>query len=359
MRNFLFKSLLMSVFVIFSIFIIYSIPVKTPDYNKAIINKHNLLKTDTSPRIIFIGGSNLAFGLDSELISKEMDAFCINMGININMGLEFMLNEIKPHIKENDIVVIVPEYELFFTHLTDGDGETLLHLLNINPCFIRYFTLKQIKIIITSTPEIFKFKVKALKKQLWKEEIGTLGDFNKYGDLISHLEKEKDLPAWYNINDQIINLLKGKISGNKIKKLNNLNLDRVSKNTIESELYSLDFTEEEIEKVLLYASPKIYISEKFNSKTLKILNDFNKYTNKKGAKFFLCFPPIPVNDYEANKEKINFLYNTLKEKLEFNVLNNPQAYTFTDEFFYNGSYHLNNKGRFLRTKKILEDLKQY
>ena len=82
-------------------------------YMAAISDKHHRLSTVESPRIILVGGSNLAFSVDSEKIEKHFERPVVNMGLHAGLGLKFMLNEIQPALNGGDIVIIFPEYEHF------------------------------------------------------------------------------------------------------------------------------------------------------------------------------------------------------------------------------------------------------
>ncbi len=89
----------------------------------ASIDKMELLKGTKSPKIVFVGGSNLAFGLDSALIKEAFSLPVVNMGLQRGLGLEFMLDQVNPYLNRGDIVVIVPEYmlltgEKFYYNLT-------------------------------------------------------------------------------------------------------------------------------------------------------------------------------------------------------------------------------------------------
>ena len=82
-------------------------------YAAATIDKHNRLAQQPSPRIVFVGGSNLAFGLDSAAIERSLGYNTVNMGLDLSLGLDFMLREIEPLLERGDVVVVSPEYEQF------------------------------------------------------------------------------------------------------------------------------------------------------------------------------------------------------------------------------------------------------
>ena len=59
-------------------------------YLQAYNKKCQLLEDTPSPRIIFVGGSNLAFGLDSQRIKDSLNINVINYGLHAGIGLKYM-----------------------------------------------------------------------------------------------------------------------------------------------------------------------------------------------------------------------------------------------------------------------------
>ena len=57
---------------------------------------------------MFVGGSNLAFGIDSREVEQRTGYRVVNMGMGFNMGLRFMLAVVRPHIHAGDVVVWCP-----------------------------------------------------------------------------------------------------------------------------------------------------------------------------------------------------------------------------------------------------------
>src|SRR5688500_9034323 len=52
------------------------------DYGLATVLKHDRLARDVPRKIVFIGGSNLAFGMDSGMVEKATGLPVVNMGMN-------------------------------------------------------------------------------------------------------------------------------------------------------------------------------------------------------------------------------------------------------------------------------------
>ena len=105
------------------------------NYLAATIDKHHRLKSTPSPRIILIGGSNLAFGVKSDLLEHELGLPVVNMGLNAALGVSFMLREARSEIQKGDIVVLSLEYDIF-----SGVGveQVLRQLLELRPPSFRY-----------------------------------------------------------------------------------------------------------------------------------------------------------------------------------------------------------------------------
>ena len=117
MKKFLFK---IFIFCIISV-VVFSIVIFLPPTPKAKnyvlfskIQKDSLLQNVPSPRIIFIGGSNLVYGLNSQLFKDSLALNSINTGSIATIGLSYMMDNTLPYIRSGDIVVIAPEYQQFF-----------------------------------------------------------------------------------------------------------------------------------------------------------------------------------------------------------------------------------------------------
>ena len=90
------------------------------------IAKDSLLRNTKNDRIIFIGGSNLSFGLNSQMIKDSLKFNPINTAINANIGLEYMLVNTLQYIKENDVIIIAPEYAHFSKNTIHGAGKEMI-----------------------------------------------------------------------------------------------------------------------------------------------------------------------------------------------------------------------------------------
>lgn len=63
-----------------------------------------------SQKILFIGGSNLGFGLNTERIEKDLNIKSFNLGVQAGFGLKRPIQDVKNFLSPNDILIISPEY---------------------------------------------------------------------------------------------------------------------------------------------------------------------------------------------------------------------------------------------------------
>lgn len=285
----------------------YGFKKETSDYMDAIIDKHNRLENIVSPRLIFVGGSNLAFGIDSKKIQDSIGLQVVNLGLHAGLGLEYIINEIKLTAKPSDIVILSIEYFLGIK----GNYELQKHSA-------RNFTLANEFYTKNYYTDIKTFFAKELPKnlqtnlnQLYRLSINTTvnsdtssvysrSSFNIYGDVIRHLNK----PLPNKLNDR------GK------------------------------FTYKYWEGI-------------------DYLNEFVNYAKINNIQIYFLYPNYPDTEYNVNKEVIMKYANDIENDLNIQVLNNTNDFVFPDSLFYDTVYHLNKLGREKRTNRLIEILKTH
>jgi len=88
------------------------------------------------------------------------------------------------------------------------------------------------------------------------------------------------------------------------------------------------------------------------------LNKFYQYANSKNINVFYIYPNYPLSEFKKNGIVIAKHENDLSENLKFGILNSPNDFVFEDNLFFDTVYHLNKKGRDIRTKKLVELIKK-
>ncbi|MCQ2427545.1 MAG: hypothetical protein MJ137_03970 [Clostridia bacterium] len=74
-------------------------------------DKFALIKNTKEPKIVVIGGSSTAFGLDSAVIERETGMKTVNFGLYATLGTKLMLDLAEDYIGKGDIVVLAPELD--------------------------------------------------------------------------------------------------------------------------------------------------------------------------------------------------------------------------------------------------------
>ena len=132
MKKFLLNCLgfFLVILLLSSCLLVYAKNVKRNAYVLARIDKHEILKRTPSPKVVFVGGSNLAFGIDCSQIEDSIGINCVNMGLHAGQGLRFIMDDNDPYIKDmnkddGNIIVLMPEFAHFFGNTSDGESATL------------------------------------------------------------------------------------------------------------------------------------------------------------------------------------------------------------------------------------------
>lgn len=311
MRKFLIKSICFFGVLVLCYFIIYKITYNQAavknDFMAAIIDKHEIANGIKQPKLIFAGGSNLAFGIDSELIEKKIGKKVVNLSLHAGLGLEFILNELKDVAQKGDIVFISPEYFLSVKGNYKLKKLTSSYYKNANNYFTNNF-LEDLKIHIDKSRDNLHNWNLSDNNQINSQEtninsvksIYSRNAFNSHGDVISHLEAEKPKE----INDKT-NLIYEYWDG------------------------------------------------------IELINQFNEFEKVNGIKVYFLFPNYPKSEFLKNKNAIQELESDLRRDLKVKILNKPTDFVFNDSLFYDTVYHLDKKGRIIRTEKLIEIIKKY
>jgi hypothetical protein len=75
--------------------------------------KHQILERARSPKVVFVGGSNLLFGLNGPKVEEGLHRPVVNMGLCLMFPLSYLLDEIKDNVNAGDLIVLSPEYADF------------------------------------------------------------------------------------------------------------------------------------------------------------------------------------------------------------------------------------------------------
>lgn len=177
---------------------IFAIPSQyTEAYVGALNEKVDRLMSIEEEKIVVIGGSSVAFALDSALMEKELGKPVVNFGLYAALGTKLMLDLSRDGIKDGDIVILAPELDaqtlsLFFStentlNAVDDDKSLLLdipseHWLGLIGGSWRFAVDKLSRYI------------EGEKKP---EDIYAADNFNKHGDIKAGLRENNKMPGYF------------------------------------------------------------------------------------------------------------------------------------------------------------------
>lgn len=98
------------------------------------------LRTVPGHRIVFVGGSNVGHGFDSSVIEKSLGRPVVNMGLHAGLGLVYNMKSIQDLVRAGDLVVIMPEYEMF-SGMCWGKEELVAMVMAVVPEHRRLLTM--------------------------------------------------------------------------------------------------------------------------------------------------------------------------------------------------------------------------
>jgi len=161
-------------------------------YNFQYVKTHNLIKkTKGDERIILVGGSNLAFGVDSKLISDSLSLRVINFGVHAAIGLKKPLLDLKNYLTQKDVVIVIPEFETYDLAFYENELYTIEYMQSKTLISSLKLSVKDyINSIKINYPRMLKYSLRSYFKNNKILSSGyNINQFNEQGDYIIIDEK--------------------------------------------------------------------------------------------------------------------------------------------------------------------------
>jgi len=282
-------------------------PVAKHNMLGALLDKHDKLRKTGDPaagdrRLIMIGGSNVAYGVDSKRIQDALHMPVVNAGLHASLGMKFYLSDIKPYIRQGDIVVVIPEYSQYYTDSFYGNMELVSILFDVYREGMQQIDTKQWCHLMRFIPFYAATKLKFSKEPSATGPVGVYDRkaFNTYGDAYVHWTKP----------------------GIKFK-----------------------------------AAQKAKDEDHVNPEAMQFLVDFQQYVEGKKATMFLMPPAYQSTSFANQKLVIDRIQEAIDEK-HLPLLAAPERYKLPDSVFYDTNYHLLLAGIKQRSALMIEDLRR-
>lgn len=268
-----------------------------------------LLRNTPSPRMILVGGSNVSFGLDAELMQRKLGIPVINDGLHAGLGIA-PLRELREYIRAGDIIIISLEYQLFSSRdVMDGDLTFLSDWIEYAPERIQYLSdpwrdapaLYAIMLQRKVNRQVNTFLFGGSLNDVRDVFIGTR--YNSNGDFIGHLQQAS-----------------------------------TPRQKISFEPYPVSAVQQD---------------------TFTFLEEFHLFARLKGAQVYFEAPASRrVNCENTGEASLANFFKTLHEKSTIPLLTPLEEVCLPDKYFFDTAYHLNAAGRRLRTERLIENWMQ-
>ncbi|MBE6613826.1 MAG: hypothetical protein E7631_00795 [Ruminococcaceae bacterium] len=265
--------------------------------------KHERLSTVKEDKIVLIGGSSLAFGMDSALLEEYTGMPVVNYGLYATLGTKAMLDMSRNHIGKGDIVVICPEtdaqtYSLYY------NAHSVWQALDSDISMFRDVGKSNFGKLMAALPDFAAEKLNFIRMDAKPAPSGIYAkdSFNAYGDIAVE-RKYNEMPTNYDPSMEI---------------------------SLTTALLDPDF--------------------------IDYLNEFADHCVLRGADVYFSFPPMNAAAVTSDEEEQEAFYRTLGESLTFPVISDIRDYILPSAYFYDTNFHLNTRGALLRTALLADDL---
>jgi len=272
------------------------------------INHIDLLEKTRGPRIILIGGSNVAFSLDAELMQSELGIPVINNGLHIGLGIA-PLKELEQHIQPGDTIIISLEYELFTNQsFRSGNPRFLAEWVEYDPSRFIYLSDPFVMIPTVYTKMVQGKINRAIETSLNGGSLASqrgiyqgLASFDNNGDFIGHLQEPSQPPK----------------------------------------------------KIPPDPFPVIPLQDEM----FKVLEDFHQTALTKGAIVYFEAPASrEINCIATGKTELKNFFNEFEKRSDIPLLTQFNQVCLPDAYFFDTQYHLNVDGRKIKTTQLIKNL---
>lgn len=273
--------------------------ISSNDYLVSAARKHQRLSTLGSPKVVLVGGSNVAFGVDGELVEEALCRPAVNMGVHASLGFRFMVDEVKEELGPGDVVIVALEYTNYGR--PERTNDILYLLVDQYPAALRFVPVLERPRIVLAT---LVMRLRTAWRIFWGNAYEPptnptyrADGFDERGDMVGHLLLPRP--------------------------------DRV-----------------QVEAVVYHDK---LVAGAFHTHARDLL----EHAEDAGATVLFTWPArVPV---EGDRQRADTIANELREH-GLPMVGEPSDYFFPDAMRYDTRYHLHGPGRRMRTLRLVKDI---
>jgi|SRR6185312_1133497 len=289
---------LISVCVATIVLLSFFLPKNPNSYLHGFKQKDNLLKQTHSPKIILVGDSNMAFGIDSAALKREYGENVVNTGLHGGLGMDFPLNWTGRYISNGDTVLVSFAYPIFFGKSSHGD-ETVSALLLEEPRAWKYLDCGSARTLFSGLGNVCGDRIlDCLHRHphFSSNEIYNAQAFNEFGDVVSQAGKSP------------------------------------------------------------HQIPPTMPEKELSADAFNRLAAFVTGAEARGAKVCIIPPPYRADMFDATRDQVREAWTEMQKRFPKEAVGEPSNFVYEASFFFDTEYHLNGSGRKMRTHQIVNVL---
>lgn len=296
------------------------------DYGRATQVKHRRLASMGHPSVVLVGGSNLAYGFESDLVEQRLQRGVANMGMDGYLGVRFMLEEVKPHLETGDIVVLAFEHDSYFKSV-DGTSADHLMVVKARPGLFWSLSWPQRGRLLGMLPYAAQQKI----LRVMRDSVGQVRELVLR--MLSRPSDEVSAPA-----------------AEALERI--LAIESVAGFDSQGDLNShigVDWSFEREDGLDASALP-------IDGEVIPLLANFSREMRERGVIPVLSYTPVIDSYYQRHQTSLDELHRRLLGVDGLVVPSPPSAFALSETFFFDTVYHLNGEGRHLRSERVVNDL---
>ncbi len=256
-------------------------------------------------KIVMVSGSNCLFGIDSEMLEKEWGMPVVNDAVHAGLQMPYILYKSKKVLKQGDIAILPLEYFFYINDYKPSQTYTDFVLARDVEYFSNLPIKEKFKLVFAVSFERIITGIRSPFHKL-KPTVGFYGvqNLNSHGDEIVPYDKEA------------------------FSKLDTVRADVIPSNQLSDEF-------------------RFY------------MNQYVAWAKKNHIKLIfmppnhMYFKAYHLPHYKAFLQNIKKYY----DEKHLLYIGDPYDYMYKKEYYFNTTYHLNDRGVALRTKQLIHDLK--
>lgn len=275
-------------------------PAAAPsEYIRSTVPKNERLRAIGSPKVVLIGGSNLAYGIDSERLEEAMCKPVANMGLMAVLGFRFMVNEVVDQLGPGDLVIVALEHSNY--HRGEKVEDAMATVLDYRPASLAHVpSLERPRMVVSLGVlhlQAIRDHIIMSYRQGWKKPEYRKRIFNVQGDLVNHLTEPRGA-----MQDE----------------------DPAEFDTL-------------------------YVEQSF----WPVADELVTKAKARGAQVVFSWTSLAERVYKP--EECRAVDEAMRAH-GLNVAGHPADYVYPDSLFFDSWYHLHAKGRQMRTEQLISDV---